>query len=146
MANSYTYNAELIGEAGKDRMRFELGDTMVEGGAHTAYFTDEEMAAVIAAYPRWKMAKMKLIESVLHRFAYEVDTKTGPLELSLSDRFTHWQKLYDKVKAEAEAEEADPGAGVPGKKSRPPYFREGMHDNRLGVGRRGGPHHVPPAW
>lgn len=28
---TYTYNPEKIGEPGVDRMRFEIGDTMVEG-------------------------------------------------------------------------------------------------------------------
>ena len=33
---TYTYNPEKIGEPGVDRMRFEIGDTMVEGEQETS--------------------------------------------------------------------------------------------------------------
>ena len=36
MGRTYTYEPEKISENGKDRMRFELGDTMVEGGSDTS--------------------------------------------------------------------------------------------------------------
>ena len=50
MANSaYTYEPENIKEFGKDRMRFELGDTMVEGGPDTSALTDQEIQAAIEA-------------------------------------------------------------------------------------------------
>ena len=42
---SYTYQSEKIIEYNKDRMRFELGDTMVEGGSQTTALTDEEIQA-----------------------------------------------------------------------------------------------------
>lgn len=77
---NYTYDPARIGEKGKDRMRFELGDTMVEGGAETTALTDEEITAVLGIYPtRWKKAKLALVESVCRRFSYEVDTRVGPL-------------------------------------------------------------------
>ena len=48
MANSaYTYEPENIKEFGKDRMRFELGDTMVEGGPDTSALTDQEISTAI---------------------------------------------------------------------------------------------------
>lgn len=40
---AYTYEPGNITEFGKDRMRFELGDTMVEGLADTTALTDEEI-------------------------------------------------------------------------------------------------------
>ena len=39
---TYTYDPSKIQENGKDRMRFELGDTMVEGEAETCALSDEE--------------------------------------------------------------------------------------------------------
>lgn len=38
---TYTYEPGNITTAGLDLMRFELGDTMVEGGADTCALTDE---------------------------------------------------------------------------------------------------------
>lgn len=82
---AYTYEPGNITEFGKDRMRFELGDTMVEGLADTTALTDEEIQAAIDAYPnKWKRAKLMLLESLCRRFAYEVNTKTGPLR---NDRY-----------------------------------------------------------
>ena len=39
-SSAYTYEPGNIKEFGKDRMRFELGDTMVEGGSDTTALTD----------------------------------------------------------------------------------------------------------
>ena len=50
----YSYDPTNIMMYGKDRMRFELGDTMVENGAATAALTDEEISAMIGTYlKRW---------------------------------------------------------------------------------------------
>ena len=61
---AYTYQPELIKEAGKDRMRFELGDTMVDCAENVA-LTDEEINAVLEMHPgKWKRAKLALLESI----------------------------------------------------------------------------------
>lgn len=44
---AYNYDPAAVAEYGKDRMRFELGDTMVEGGPDTTALTDDEIVAVI---------------------------------------------------------------------------------------------------
>ena len=44
---TYTYEPGNITTAGLDLMRFELGDTMVEGGADTCALTDEEISAAL---------------------------------------------------------------------------------------------------
>ena len=96
---AYTYEPGNITEFGKDRMRFELGDTMVEGLADTTALTDEEIQAAIDAYPnKWKRAKLMLLESLCRRFAYEVNTKTGPLSLDMNGRAKLWKEDYDKLK------------------------------------------------
>lgn len=127
---TYTYEAGGIKEPGKDRMRFELGDTMVEGGPDTAALTDQEIQAAIETYPvSWKRAKLMLLESLCRRFAYEVDTKTGPLSLSMKGRAELWRKDYEALKKEVSAESChvpDFGNGVHNK---PPYFYTGMHRN-----------------
>lgn len=101
MKRTYTYDPQNIKEYGKDRMRFELGDTMVEGGSDTTALTDEEIQAAVELYSKaWKRAKLMLLESIYHRFAYEVDTKTGPLSLSLQDRAKIWKSDYEALKKE----------------------------------------------
>lgn len=104
---TYTYDPSNIPKEGIDRMRFELGDVMVEGGADTAALTDEEISAALQLYPSsWKKAKLALVESVCRRFSYEVDTKTDQLSLSFHQRASAWKTMYEELKAEA-------GAGHP---------------------------------
>ncbi len=127
---AYTYEPEKIKELGKDRMRFELGDTMVEGLSDTTALTDEEIQAAIEAYPKsWKRAKLMLLESICRRFAYEANTRTGPLTLELHDRAKLWREDYDKLKKEILAE----SGGVPlfggGCSGKLPYFYTGMQQN-----------------
>ncbi len=131
---AYTYNPENIMEAGKDRMRFELGDTMTEGQADTTALSDEEIQAAIQMYPgRWKRAKLALLESLCRRFAYEVDTKTDSLWLYMQERAKLWRADYESLKKEVSAGPCSiPGTGN-GAGSRPPYFYAGMqHNGRTG--------------
>lgn len=127
---TYTYDPGKTMELGKDRMRFELGDTMVEGLSDTTALTDEEIGAAIGAYPNsWKRAKLMLLESLCRRFAYEANTRTGPLTLELHDRAKLWKEDYDRLKKEVLAE----SGGVPlfcgGAPGKPPYFYTGMQQN-----------------
>jgi len=127
---TYTYEPANVTALGKDRMRFELGDTMVEGGADTAALTDEEIQAALGTYPKvWKRAKLMLLESLYRRFAYEVDTKTGPLTLSLQERAKAWRDDYMALKKEVSAESCTAPKFGGGAHSKPPYFYVGMHRN-----------------
>lgn len=47
MPGTYQYEPGNIAEYGKDRMRFELGDVMVEGKEKTCALCDEEYNAVL---------------------------------------------------------------------------------------------------
>lgn len=131
MANgNYTYEPEKIKENGKDRMRFELGDTMVEGRSDTSALTDEEVEAAFNMYPdSWKRAKLALLESICRRFAYEVDTKEGPLSFSLSQRAKIWRDDYEKLKQEVELESATVPVSATSGNKKPPYFYAGMMKN-----------------
>ena len=105
MANgSYTYNPADIREQTVSRMRFEIGDTMVEGGSDTTALTDEEIQAAIDSNSKWKRAKLMLLESLYRRFSYEVNTKTGPLTLELHDRAAMWREDYLTLKKEIQQE------------------------------------------
>lgn len=132
----YTYDPANIKEPGKDRMRFELGDVMVEGGSDTTALTDEEIQTAIDTYPKsWKRAKLMLLESLCRRFAYEVNTKTGPLTLELQERAKLWREDYDKLKKEVSAGGRSVPRFINGTAGKPPYFYTGMQQNeRAGIG------------
>lgn len=136
MARTYTYDPELIGSYGKDRMRFDLGDTMVEGREETCALCDQEYGAIIPDRVRssrhWLKIKLQCLESILHRFAFEPDTKVGPLELKLRERAQLWKDMYDSLKKELDSGAAS-AAGIlmqvnqPGTGDiTPPYFYNGM--------------------
>ena len=127
---AYTYNPENVKEHGKDRMRFELGDVMVDGLSDTTALTDEEIQVAIDTYPKsWKRAKLMLLESLCRRFAYEVDTKTGPLQLNMQERAKLWREDYDKLKKEVSAESCSISQFRNGAHNKPPYFYAGMQQN-----------------
>lgn len=132
MERKYTYEPEKISENGKDRMRFELGDTMVEGGSDTSALADAEITAALEMYPgKWKRAKLALLESICRRFAYEPDTKTGPLSFSFGERAKQWREDYEKLKKEVAngcASVSRFGVGIDGREKQP-YFHTGMMEN-----------------
>lgn len=133
---SYTYEPSKAGEYGKDRMRFELGDVMIEGKEQTSALCDEEYMAIIPnkihTQRQWKKAKLRCLESIMRRFAYETDTKVGPLSLSLGERAKLWKDMYDKLDAELKSGAASPAsillqANNPATGSiTSPYFYNGM--------------------
>lgn len=131
MANgNYTYNPAEISEQTVSRMRFELGDTMVDGRSDTTALTDEEIQAAIENYPKsWKRAKLMLLESLYRRFSYEVDTKTGPLTLSLQARAAMWKEDYLTLKKEIQQESCSVPPFAGGTSNKPPYFYAGMQQN-----------------
>lgn len=134
-SGNYTYNPVEIKEPTVSRMRFELGDTMVEGKAETALLTDEEISAAIETYPSsWKRAKLMLVESLFRRFSHEVTTKTGPLTLNLSDRANLWKAEYEKLKREVELESVSIPAHFGKGRKKPPYFYTGMQENERSRG------------
>lgn len=127
---TYTYEPGKVVEPGKDRMRFELGDTMVEGNSDTTALADEEIQAALDVYPEsWKRAKLMLLESICRRFAYEVDTRTGPLALSMHDRAKRWQEDYERLKKEISAQACNIPKFNDGGSGKPPYFHTGMQSN-----------------
>ena len=126
----YTYDPAKVKEPGKDKMRFELGDVMVQGGPETTALTDQEIDAALELYPgKWKRAKLFLLGSLYHRFGYEVDTKTGPLSLELQERAKFWRQDYEELKKEVGLESAAAPPSMQKGGKRPPYFYAGMQEN-----------------
>ena len=137
MAN-YSYDPAKLQENGVDRMRFELGDTTFNPGELTAALCDEEYAAIIGQYPRWKKAKVKCLEAILAKWAHQVDMSVDGLSYSFSERYERWKKMLSEAKAEADIAlpTVDPRA-INGPIGGPPYFYEDMSANPRGLGRRG---------
>lgn len=131
MASTYTYDPSMITLKGKDQMRFELGDTVIQGGNMTTALCDEEYEAIITKYPdNWLMAKFQCLDAILMRFAYEVNTKIDGLSYSLSDRYPRWKALYDDLKAELAAQNAAGALRADKRALKPHVFRKFMFENR----------------
>lgn len=122
---TYTYDPNLADSV--SQIRFALGDVCLE----EPYLTDEEIKASIAQTKSLKQAQLKLVESLLHRFSYEVTTKVKDVQWNLSDRINAWKGIYARLKGEVESEELISGAWTSGSsKGRAPIFKVGMNDWR----------------
>lgn len=95
---TYSYNPTLCTAKGVDQMRFELGDTIIEGEGITSALCNEEYQAMIDSNSSWKKAKLACLKAILMRFAYEVNTSTDGLSYSLSDRYPRWKEMYESMK------------------------------------------------
>lgn len=136
---SYTYFPEFIAQNdghNSHRVRFELGDVMVEGGSETCYLSDEEINAVLEVEPTLKRALYRLADAVCMRLSYETDWRDDGTQFSLSQRAERWMKLRDRFKKEADAESTLPMSGavcasVQNARDGGHYFYSGMMQNPL---------------
>ena len=99
---TYSYDPANITARGKDQMRFELGDTQTDGGAKTCALADEEYEALLKGLKEgrkaWMRAKLAVLEAILFKLSYQVNTKISVLQYDFGDRAANWQKLYDTLK------------------------------------------------
>lgn len=127
---NYTYNPGKLSEYGVDRMRFELGDTVVDTGPMTCVLCDEEYQVIIEENKNWKRAKLKCLEAIVMKLSYEVNTSVDGLSYSFSDRAKRWWDMYNQLKKELKAPAlpvAAPGATY--ERDEPHYFRKNLHVN-----------------
>ena len=138
MSASYTYDPEQINYYGRNRMRFELGDTIVDGGRETCPLCDEEYDAVISRCASekktWDDTKLECLSAIMMKMSYEVDYSADGMSLSLSKRYDRWKALYDEMKAKQDRGKNAPvawfcGPNASNISSNKPYFTFGMHDN-----------------
>ena len=118
MAN-YTYDPGNIVDRTTDRARFELGDVMVDGGAETAYLSDDEIFMVIESEKSWKRALFRLADAVCMRLSYETDWKDDGTAFNLNQRAERWMKLPESGAVRDSLRSADGGH----------YFRRGMNNS-----------------
>ncbi len=130
---NYTYDPLKIKDRGKNQMRFEIGDTLISGGADTCALSDEEYDGVLAGIENnafaWKKAKLYLLGAILHKISYQADIRIDVLQYNFSGRAEVWKRMYDDLKAEVSRAQSVPkmGADIVNK---PPYFYTGMGENR----------------
>lgn len=133
---NYTYDPTKIRHYGKDRMRFELGDTIVSGGEEVCALSDEEYLAFLEkevyGKKEWLQVKLSLLEAILHKLSFQVDTKIDVLSYDFSSRVENFQILYDKLKKEIDLLGAPVLMNGTGKKSTD-YFHSGMQSNSFTV-------------
>ena len=127
---TFSYDPTQINDGGLNQMRFFLGDVLVEEPEKSAYLCDEEILATLDGTKTFKRAALRLVESLLFRFSYEVNTEVHDAKWDLSDRVKAWQDLYKRLKADIELEETASAFGLRGIKNPPPIFRIGMNDWR----------------
>lgn len=128
---TYDYDPTKIKDGGKDQMRFELGDTAIEGGRDTCALSDEEYTAIINGETKrgFQYAKYKCLEAIMMRLAYEVDYSADGLSLSLSQRYDRWKELWLRMQKQYQYITANPAALGDNKLDGGHYFRLGMNDN-----------------
>ena len=127
---TYTYDPTRLSAKGKDRMRFELGDTVIDRGPMTSPLCDQEYEAILAEEPSWKKAKFRCLQAICMKLSYEVDTSIAGLSYSLNQRAERWQEMLKAAKKEMAALSvplADPRALGP--KDGELYFHTDMHRN-----------------
>lgn len=129
---TYSYDPSKIAENGKDRMRFELGDTIVEGNDITSPLCDEEYEAILGSETSWKKAKYELLRAIAMKLSFQADsTSIDGLSYSFSSRAARWQDMLDKLERELKASATLPVCNI-GMLKRDMYFYEGMMANPAG--------------
>ena len=132
---TYTYDPSAIATESVSRVRFELGDVAVGGGAASCFLSDEEITAVLNddTTPRWKRKLLKLAEAVCMRLSYETDWRNDGTQFSLSQRADRWIKLRDKLEKEANIEASLPTSGAVSESIQSSdgghYFHRGMQNS-----------------
>lgn len=131
---TYSYDPSKIREWGKDRLRFELGDTSAD--PEDSALCDEEYLAFVTeeTYTKiqWLRLKLELVTAILHKLSFQVDTKIDVLSYDFSSRVEHWQKIQSQLEKEVAQNSAFPviAGGV---KQSPPYFYSGMQSSPLTI-------------
>lgn len=126
----YSYDPANIVEYGKDRMRFELGDTIVDLGEVTSPLCDEEYEAIIDSVKSWKRAKLKLLEAIVMKLSFEVDTSVSGLSYSLNQRAERWREMYKDLKKECSVSVPTGNMSAIYGKDEEHYFHTDMQANK----------------
>jgi len=122
-----TYDSSKLKDRGKDRMRFDIGDT----NTADPLLQDEEIALIIEENAdSWNRAKYILVQTIADRFAPELDVQGLGLDLQARAKF--WADKAASLKRIVVAGAVPivaPTAGGAGDETGP-YFQTGGMNNR----------------
>jgi len=124
---TWTYDPVNLARDGVDKMRFELGDTVIEMGALTCALCDEEYTAVLKQEKNWSRAKLACLRAIVMKLSYEVDANADGLSYALSQRFPRWKAMLEEEEKKVSALTAAPR--VCGDITEKPYFYPDLHAN-----------------
>ena len=131
---TYSYDPSKCQDGGVDQMRYELGDTVVDMGGITSPLCNEEYAAILSKCGKnWRLAKVKCLEGICKKMAYEVNTSVDGLSYSMAERYNRFEAMLAEAKRELRAVTSAPRAGNPASLSPnggTPYFYNDMMANR----------------
>lgn len=126
---SYSYDpSNIVGDT-VDRMRFELGDTQVEGERDTCALCDEEYSAILRKHKRWKQAKIACLRAIVARFAMMVDFHADGMTIEFSRRYERWKKELNDLEKSSQFISANASALGANTLDGGHYFRFEMHAN-----------------
>jgi hypothetical protein len=92
---SATYDGTLA--TAKDQVRFFYGDTIVA----SAFFSDEEIAALLSLYPDPRLCAAELADSLAARFSRSVTFSVEGLSISNSQKATNYRLLANRLRTGA---------------------------------------------
>lgn len=123
-----TYDPSKLKDRGKDRMRFDIGDTNVSD----PLLQDEEISLIIDENTdSWNRAKYILVQTIADRFASELDVQGLGLDLQARAKF--WADKADSLKrivVAGSVPRVAPTAGGIGDETGP-YFKTGGMNNEM---------------
>lgn len=129
----YSYDPADLAGMSVSRMRLELGDTQVDGGANTCALSDGEISALIerelAAGGGWHAAKVACLRAIVMRFAMSADLRAGGMSIELSQRYERYRKLLEDAERLYQTPSVHPAALGRSRPDGGHYFFAGMNDN-----------------
>lgn len=130
MAKTYTYDPTKIFDKSLNQMRFELGDTSVEGGEETCAICDEEYRAILTNSTKgFGFAKYKCLQAITMKLSFEVDFSTDGMSFSLHQRYPRWKEMLKQEQKKFQCVSANASALGDNSMDGGHYFRLGMNDN-----------------
>ena len=126
---TYSYTPSSLNKNGKDKMRFELGDTQIDGGADTCALCDEEYEALIAEGKTWRESKIACLKAIVARFAMMVDFHAGGMSIEFSRRYDRYKAMLDDLEKKGQFITVNPASLGNGCADGGHYFRLGMLNN-----------------
>lgn len=128
---TFSYDPTKIRDAHLNQMRFELGDTAIDGGAETCALCDEEYNAILTDQTEkpFRQSKADCLYAIKMKFSFEVDCAVGGMSLSLSKRYERWEKMWEQMEKSRRSIVAGENAFGMVTTDAAHYFYAGMNDN-----------------